>query len=297
MSGVRSDRCTKARRCSFGRFFGLSDSSSLAPKTFSDTLYVEYLSERATFVSSRQAERSPGGPVVPDPDDEYLLHLAEDAQADRIITGDKDFRELPQAYTPTEFLAALLYAQQERLLTTLPEYYRTYFAELRSQLERPDVFDEAVPEHMRGYKRVLSVSGRDGLLVVHVPIEKEIIFTEKGTGKRLEHFPAESSADDDRFEFIQFPEESVNVLANFIGGGEEIELDIPTDTSWGIKGFSSPKQRINTSGELAELSWEAPWTRLVAADFYSLHYFEDPERARAEAREDVEPYLQQKESP
>lgn len=266
--------------------------------TVSDVLsYVEYLRERATFLEARQPERTPGGPLVPDPDDEYLVHLAEDAQADCIVTGDKDFRELPQAYTPNEFLAALLYAQQERLLTTLPEYYRAYFSELRSQLERPDVFDEAVPGHMRGYKRVVSVGGRDGLLVVHVPIEKEIVFTEKGTGKRLEHFPAEPSAEDDSFEFIQFPEASVSDLANFIGGGEDIELDIPDDTAWGIKGFSSPQQRIDTSGEAAELSWEAPWTRLIAADFYNLHYFEDPERARAEAREDAEPYRQQGESP
>ena len=259
--------------------------------------YVEYLREHATFLESKEAERPPGGPLVPDPDDEYLVHLAEDAQADCIVTGDKDFRELPQAYTPTEFLAALLYAQQEQLLTTLPEYYRAYFSELRSQLERPEVFDEAVPEHMRGYKRIISVGGRDGLLVVHVPIEKEVIFSEKGTGKRLGYFPAELSANDDRFEFMQIPEESVSVLANLIGGGEDIELDIPNDTSWGIRGFSSPQQRIDTSGEAAELSWEAPWTRLVAADFYNLHYFEDQERARAEAREDAEPYIQQGESP
>jgi predicted nucleic acid-binding protein len=266
--------------------------------TVADVLsYVSYLREHATFIPARQIERSPEDPAVPDPEDEYLVHLAQDAQVDRIVSGDPDFRGLSQAETPREFIDALLYTQQERLHTTLPEYYRTYFVELRSQLERPDVFDEAVPEHMRGYKRVISVCGRDGLLVVHVPIEKEIIFTERGTGKRLEHFPAELSADDDRFEFIQFPEESVGVLANFIGGGEEIDLDIPTNTSWGIKGFSSPQQRIDTSGEVAGLSWEAPWTRLVAADFNSLHYFEDLERAKAEAWEDVEPYIQQGESP
>ena len=45
--------------------------------------------------------------------------------------------------------------------------------------------------------------------------------------------------------------------------------------------------------EAVEVAWEAPWTRLVAVDLNSLRYFEDPGRARAEARADVEPYLRQ----
>ena len=87
------------------------------------------------------------------------------------------------------------------------------------------------------------------------------------------------------------------MLANFIGGGEDIEIGIDPGTPWGVKGYSRPQQRVDTSGGSAELTWQAPWTRIVVADFYSLHYFEDPQHARAEAREDVEPYIRQEESP
>jgi putative PIN family toxin of toxin-antitoxin system len=122
--------------------------------TVDDVLsYVEYLREHATFVPSRQVERSPGDPMVTDPDDEYLVHLAQDTQADRIVSGDPDFRGLSQADTPREFIDALLYAQQEKLLSQIPEYYRVYYSELRSQLERPEVFAEAVPDWMKGYTR------------------------------------------------------------------------------------------------------------------------------------------------
>lgn len=242
---------------------------------------------------SRGVERSPGDPVVPDPDDEYLVHLAEDARADRIITGDKGFRGLPQADTPREFLDALLGAQLQRLRTQIPEFYGAYFSELRGRLERPDLFAEAVPDRMKGRKRIVSMVGRDGLLVVHTPIEKEIVVTEDASGRRLAFFPAEPDAEDDRYEFVMVPGEPVSILANFIGGGEEIELDIPSDALWGVKGFSAPQQKVDA--ESGELAWTAPWSRLVAVDLSHLSYFEDLQRARAEAREEVEPYVRRDE--
>lgn len=259
----------------------------------SDVLnYVEYLRERATLIPSRTSQRPPSTPVVPDLDDQYLVYLAEDAQADRIVSGDKDFRGLSQADTPAEFLSALLQAQQERLTAKIPEYHRAYFSELRGQLERPEVFAEGIPDWMAGYKRVIAIGGRDGLLVIHVPVEKETILSDPVSGRRLHYIPAEPDADDDRTEdFIAFPDTSVSVLANSFSGGEEIDLDIPTDKLWGVKGFSRPQQVIDPTA--GELTWTAPWTRLVAADIYNLSYFEDPERARAEAREDVEPYIRQ----
>jgi putative PIN family toxin of toxin-antitoxin system len=250
--------------------------------------YVEFLRERATVVSSRRVERSPSDSPVPD--DEYLVHLAEDSQADRIVSGDRDFRGLPQAETPAEFVVTLVQAQQERLTTQIPEYYRAYFSERRSQLERPDVYEEAVPGWMRGYKRIVSVGGRDGQVVVHFPRETEVSISRED-GTQLLVLPSEPDAEDDTYELTQFPQESVSVLANFIGGGEDIEIGIEPDVPWGVKGFARPQQAIDANA--GELAWTAPWTRMIAADLTSLHYFEDPERARAEAREDVDPYIHQ----
>jgi len=257
----------------------------------SDVLsYVEFLRERATFVPSEVVERSTDDPVIPDPDDEYLVHLAADAQAERIVSGDKHFRGLPQAEAPSEFIWTLVRIQMEGLSTQIPEFYSAYLSELRSILARPGVFAEAVPDWMRGYKRVVSVGGQDGLVVVHFPIETEVSIN-RDDGTSLLRFPSTPDADQDVFEFLQLPRESVSVLANFIGGGEDIDIDIEPNVPWGAKGFARPQQRVDM--EAAELSWEAPWTRLMAVDFNSLSYFADPEQARAEAREDAEPYLQQ----
>ena len=255
----------------------------------SDVLdYVQFLRERATLVPSREVRRSPGDPAVPDPDDEYLVHLVDDARADFVVSGDKHFRGLPQAKTPSEFVTALVREQMNRLPPQISEYNRAYLSELRSQLERPEVFSEAVPDWMPGYKRVVSVAGRDGLVVVHFPMETPISM-DRDDGTNLLYYSPEANADDDAFEFLQIHEESVSILSNFIGGGTDIEIGIEPDVPWGAKGFARPQQTLDM--EAVAVSWEAPWTRLVAVDLNSLRYFEDSERARAEARADAEPYL------
>ncbi len=181
-------------------------------------------------------------------------------------------------------------AQIERLPDQIREFYDAYFSELRRQLEGPDVFVEAVPEHMKGYKRIVVVGGSNGLIVVHFPIEMDIsIDLEDGTN--LLYLPAEPDANDDRYEFTVIPNSPVSEIAKAVSGGEEIDLGVVPGVPWGVMGFSSPQQKVDPS--TGSLAWQAPWTRLVAADSSSLSYFEDPERARAEAREDIEPYIQQ----
>jgi len=176
----------------------------------------------------------------------------------------------------------------------MPEFYGAYFSELRSQLERLDVFAEAVPDWMRGYKRVVTVGVRDGVVVVHFPRELEVTVT-GDDGTTLLRFPSQPDAIDDAYDFLTVREESASALANFIGGGEDIEIDIEPDMAWGVKGYDRPQQIADTSGEMAELSWQAPWTRIVAADLFSLVYFSDPESAREEARRDAEPYIRREE--
>ncbi len=182
-----------------------------------------------------------------------------------------------------------LRARLERLPTEIKQYYGAYFSELRSQLARPDLFSEAVPGFLKGYKRVISIGGRDGLVVVHFPIELETTFSETDTGRILIRFPSVPNAEEDAFEFITFRGETVSVLVNFISEGEDINIGISPGVSWGAKGFAAPQEKFDL--DTGQLIWQAPWTRIVAVDFYSLDYFGDPECARAEAREDVEPYV------
>lgn len=188
-----------------------------------------------------------------------------------------------------------LRVQKEKLPAQIVEYYRTYFHELRSTLNRPDVFSEAVPKYLKGCKRIISIGGRDGAVVAHFPIELGITVSETSKGSVLLQFPSVLDAQEDSYEFIQFPSSPVRDLITLISGGEDVEAGIPTEgVFWGVRGFNAPQQKIDsTSGELA---WQAPWTRLTCADLYHLRYWEDEERARREAMDDVEPYIRDMDS-
>jgi hypothetical protein len=183
-----------------------------------------------------------------------------------------------------------LSAQKERLPTQIIEYYDTYFSELRSYLMNPDLFADAVPDSLKGYKRVISIGSKDGLVVAHFPIDLEITVSAEGRGNAVMRFPSIHNAKDDSYEFIQLPNVPVREVVNLVSGGEDVEIDFPPEgVPWGVRGFSAPQQKVDlTTGDLA---WQAPWTQLIAADLHYLRFWESTERARREAREDVEPYL------
>lgn len=188
----------------------------------------------------------------------------------------------------------------EKLPSNIRRYYHAYFSELRSQLTRPDLFSEAIPGFLKGYKRVISIGGRDGLVVAHFHIESEITLSETDGGRVLRRFTSVPNATEDEYDFITFPGSSVVDLAEFISGQENIGVSIPPniarDRPWetGIVGvFSEPQLKANS--ETGELTWQAPWTRLVFADFNYLYFWEDLEQAREEARQDIEPYVRRSE--
>jgi len=186
-----------------------------------------------------------------------------------------------------------LYAQLQALPGQIEGFYGAYFSALRKGLTQPNVFSEAVPDFLRGYKRVLTVAGTDGVVVAHFPIEWEVIVSGKGSGEVLLRFSSEPDAGRDAYDFAAPFELPARELAESLSGEEDIGLQISAGVPWGAIGFSSPQQKIDaTTGELA---WQAPWTRLICADYNSLHYWGDPKRAEAEAREDLDPYVRRSE--
>jgi hypothetical protein len=183
-----------------------------------------------------------------------------------------------------------LSTQRERLLPQIVEYYDTYFSELRSQLRRPNLFSEAIPEFLKDFKRIISIGGEDGVVVAHFPIELDITFLETGTGSTFVRFTSVLNAGEDAYEFLQMPNVPVRELANVISGGEDIESEIPPEgVFWGVRVFRSPQQKVDAA--TGKLVWQSPWTRLAAVDLYHLRYWENTERARQEAREDIEAYV------
>lgn len=185
--------------------------------------------------------------------------------------------------------------QKKRLPAQIVEYYDTYFSELRSQLQRIDLFSKAIPQFLTSYKKVISVGGEDGLVVAHFPTELEITMSQTNGGDILMQFPSVANAREDSYKFIQFPGSSVDDLVTLISGGEDIGLEIPPgERLWGVRGFNAPQQKIDpTTGEL---TWQAAWTRLVCADLYHLRFWEETGRAEREAREDVGPYIRDPET-
>jgi hypothetical protein len=182
-----------------------------------------------------------------------------------------------------------LYAQLGRLPAQITRYYDAYFSELRKELERLDLFSEAVPDFLKGYKRVLTIAGTDGIVVAHYPVALEITWSDRGSGEVLIRFPSEPNAEEDRYEFLAYRYVSASELVTLVSGGEDADIEISADVSWGVKGFDQPQVKIDL--DTGRLAWQAPWTRLLCADFNHLFYFQDTERAKRAAREDVAPFV------
>ncbi len=181
-------------------------------------------------------------------------------------------------------------------LAKLPEqirkYYAIYSSELRKELSRPDLFSKAVPDYLRGYKRVVSIGGKDGLIVVHFPIELEINISQTDTGKLLVRFPSVSDAKEDAYEFITFPGSPVIDLISLVSDRQDISDVMPSETDWGIGVagvFNKPAQQADL--DTGQVTWQASWTRLAFADINHLHFWEDTNRAKWEAKQDVKPYV------
>ncbi len=181
-------------------------------------------------------------------------------------------------------------------LAELPEqirrYYVTYFSELRKELKRPDLFSEAIPDYFEGRKKVVSIGGNNGLIVVHFPAELEITISETDTGKFLIRFPSVPDAIDDVYEFITFPSSPVSDLVSSVSDGKDLSDVMPLDTQWGIGVagvFDRPVQQADL--DTGQLTWQASWTRLTFADFSHLNFWNDRSRAKWEAIKDVQPYV------
>jgi Domain of unknown function (DUF4926) len=185
-----------------------------------------------------------------------------------------------------------LRTQLAKLPEQIRKYYAIYFSELRKELSRPDLFSKAVPNYLRGYKRVVSIGGKDGLIVVHFPIELEINISQTDTGKLLVRFPSVSDAKEDAYEFITFPGSPVIDLISLVSDRQDISDVMPSETDWGIGVagvFNKPVQQADL--DTGQVTWQASWTRLAFADFNHLHFWEDTNRAKWEAKQDVKPYV------
>ncbi|ABG03889.1 hypothetical protein Rxyl_0922 [Rubrobacter xylanophilus DSM 9941] len=150
----------------------------------------------------------------------------------------------------------------EALRQEITEYYQTYFAELRSRLADHELAipSGAVPGHLKGFRRVVTVLGSDGVMITHWP-----------------------NPWGDEFEFHLSPEKPVAKLVAEECAGERV-LDYPPGADFGVREMTEPLRLVMDGREV----WRAPWTRLEVSS--RLDAWRDLERARRAAREDLVRY-------
>jgi hypothetical protein len=143
----------------------------------------------------------------------------------------------------------------------ITEYYQTYYSELRSQLANHElVASETIPESLRGYRRIVTVLGKDGVIVTHWPDMQDF------------------------FDFHISPERMVKDLAAEQCGGERI-IDYPPGSDFGIYEINEPLQLTVDD----QVVWVAPWQRLDVSS--RLNAWQNRDRARKAAKEDLARYV------
>jgi hypothetical protein len=154
----------------------------------------------------------------------------------------------------------LSFQDLEELREQITEYYETYYAELRSRLSDHSAgLAASVPDHLKGYRRVVTELGEDGAVVSHW------------------------RAGQDHFDFHISPEKKAKDLVADLCAGEQV-LDYPPGGDFGYYQISEPLQLVVDD----RVVWVAEWTRLDISG--RLDVWRDPEAARKAAKEDLLPY-------
>jgi hypothetical protein len=148
----------------------------------------------------------------------------------------------------------------EELREQITEYYETYYSELRSQLAGHDTATfQSVPEVFKGYRRIVTELGQDGVVVTHWP------------------------SGQDSFDFHIAPDRVAKDLAAEQCGGEQI-IDYPPGSDFGTYQIAEPLKLVVDD----RVVWEAQWTRLEISS--RLDAWLSTDQARTTARNDLLPY-------
>lgn len=149
----------------------------------------------------------------------------------------------------------------EELRSQVTEYYEAYYSELRNRMGDHELAipHAAVPDPLKGYRRIVTELGKDGVMVTHWPDAS------------------------DSFDFHISPDQTARELVAGQCGGEEV-LDYEPGEDFGTYQIPEPLQ-LAVEGEVV---WIASWKRLDVSSH--LDAWEDPDGAREAAREALAPF-------
>ena len=157
-------------------------------------------------------------------------------------------------------LEELSFQDLERLREQITEYYETYYAELRTRLsDYSSPLPHSVPDHFKGYRRIVTELGNDGAVISHWP------------------------AGQDSFDFHISPERTAKELAAELCAGEQV-LDYPPGSDFGFYQVAEPLQLVVDD----RVVWVSEWKRLDISSRTGV--WENPEVARKAVEEDLLPY-------
>ena len=157
-------------------------------------------------------------------------------------------------------LEQLSFQDLEELKEQITEYYETYYAELRDRTSgHASGLPLSVPDHLKGYRRLVTELGEDGAVVSHWP------------------------AGQDHFDFHISPEKKARDLVADLCGGEQV-LDYPPGSDFGFYQISEPLRLVVDD----RVVWVSEWTRLDISSDRGV--WRDPGAARKAVEEDLLPY-------
>ena len=152
----------------------------------------------------------------------------------------------------------LSFQDLELLREQITEYYETYYAELRTRLN-DHASPLSVPDHFKGYRRIVTELGGDGVVITHWP------------------------AGQDSFDFHISPERTVKDLAAEQCAGEQV-LDYPPGSDFGFYQIAEPLQLFVDD----RVVWVSEWKRMDISS--RLDVWQDANLARKAVEEDLLPY-------
>jgi hypothetical protein len=159
-------------------------------------------------------------------------------------------------------LEELSFQDLERLREQITEYYETYYAELRTRLsDYSSPLPHSVPDHFKGYRRIVTELGSDGAVISHWP------------------------AGQDSFDFHISPERTAKELAAELCAGEQI-LDYSPGSDFGFYQLTEPLQLVADD----RVVWVSEWKRMDISS--RIEVWESPDAARKAVEEDLLPYAQ-----
>ena len=157
-------------------------------------------------------------------------------------------------------LEQLIFEDLEQLRAQITEYYETYYTELRTRLsDHSSPLSYSVPDHFKGYRRIVTELGNDGAVISHWP------------------------AGQDSFDFHISPERTTKDLAAELCAGEQI-LDFPPGSDFGFYQIAEPLQLVVDD----RVVWVSEWKRMEISS--RLDVWQDANLARKAVEVDLLPY-------